>query len=290
MFSAFAHLKDRDLGNWVADEVLFPNSMVDRITPATTDNDRQAIVGEFGLTDAWPVVCEPFEQWVLEDRFRLGRPRFEDAGVQLVENVEPYELMKLRLLNASHQGMCYFGYLAGYRYAHEAAQDPLIAQFLRDYMDKEATPTLLPVPGIELDSYKRTLIERFSNEHVRDTLARLCAESSDRIPKWLLPVIRQNLDQEGQFHRSAAIVASWARYAEGTDEQGTLIEVVDRLKEPLMAAAARQHEDPLAFVSNREIFGDLIDNESFVRAYREALNKLHTSGAKATLQFLTAHS
>lgn len=290
MFSAFAHLKDRDLGNWVADEVLFPNSMVDRITPATTDNDRQAIVGEFGLTDAWPVVCEPFEQWVLEDHFRLGRPRFEDAGVQLVENVEPYELMKLRLLNASHQGMCYFGYLAGYRYAHEAAQDPLIAQFLRDYMDKEATPTLLPVPGIELDSYKRTLIERFSNEHVRDTLARLCAESSDRIPKWLLPVIRQNLDQEGQFHRSAAIVASWARYAEGTDEQGNLIEVVDRLKEPLMAAAARQHEDPLAFVSNREIFGDLIDNESFVRAYREALNKLHTSGAKATLQFLTAHS
>ena len=113
------------------------------------------------------MVCEPFELWVLEDHFSLGRPPFEDAGVQLVEDVEPYELMKLRLLNASHQGMCYFGYLAGYRYAHEVAQDGLFAEFLLDYMDKEATPTLQPVPGIDLDAFKRTLIERFSNEHVR---------------------------------------------------------------------------------------------------------------------------
>lgn len=290
MFTAFANLKDPGLGAWIAESVPFPNSMVDRITPVTTDDDRAAIAGEFGVGDAWPVVCEPFEQWVLEDHFSLGRPPFDDAGVQLVDDVEPYELMKLRLLNASHQGMCYFGYLAGHRYAHEAAQDPLIAQFLLDYMDREATPTLQLVPGIDLGSYKRTLIERFSNQHVRDTLARLCAESSDRIPKWLLPVIRLNLDNGGEIHRSAAIVASWARYAEGTDEQGNPIDVVDRLKEPLMAAAARQREEPLAFIANREVFGDLADNGRFVDAYTRVLGELHSDGAAAALQSLVARS
>ncbi|WP_258804299.1 mannitol dehydrogenase family protein [Pseudarthrobacter sp. NS4] len=287
MFAAFAHLKDPELGRWITESVPFPNSMVDRITPATTDADRTAVADEFGIIDAWPVVCEPFEQWVLEDHFSIGRPPFERAGVQLVEDVEPYELMKLRLLNASHQGMCYFGYLAGYRYAHEAAQDPVFAQFLLDYMDKEATPTLQPVPGIDLEDYKRTLIERFSNEYVRDTLSRLCAESSDRIPKWLLPVIRENLDKGGDIHRSAAIVASWARYAEGNDEQGNPINVVDTLKEPLMAAAALQHDNPLAFVSNPDIFGDLKTNERFATAYTQALRDLHTAGARTALQHLT---
>jgi mannitol 2-dehydrogenase len=283
MFSAFAGLKDPELGAWVAENVEFPNSMVDRITPVTADSDRLSIAQEFGVEDAWPVVCEPFEQWVLEDRFSLGRPPFEDAGVQLVEDVEPYELMKLRLLNASHQGMCYFGYLAGHRYAHEVSQDPLFAQFLLDYMDKEATPTLQPVPGIDLHDYKHKLIQRFSNEHIRDTLARLCAESSDRIPKWLLPVIRINLERGGEIRRSAAIVASWARYDEGIDEQGNLIDVFDRLREPLMAAAARQREEPLAFISNREIFGDLIDSEVFVSAYTRVLSELHVRGARAAL-------
>jgi len=290
MFTAFANLKDPQLGEWVAENVPFPNSMVDRITPVTTDADRAAIADEFGIDDEWPVVCEPFEQWVLEDHFSLGRPPFEDAGVQLVKDVEPYELMKLRLLNASHQGMGYFGYLAGYRYAHEVSQDTLFAQFLLGYMDKEATPTLQAVPGIDLESYKRTLIERFSNEHVRDTLARLCAESSDRIPKWLLPVIRINLEQGGQIHRSAAVVASWARYDEGADEQGNPIDVVDRLKEPLMAAAARQRAEPLAFIANREVFGDLIDNERFVAAYTRALADLHSGGARAALESLRSRS
>ena len=111
------------------------------------------------------MVCEPFTQWVLEDSFPDGRPPYEDAGVQLVSDVEPYELMKLRLLNASHQALGYFGYLAGYRLVHEAAQDPLFQDFLLGYMDDEATPTLQPVPGVDLTEYKRTLIERFSNPH-----------------------------------------------------------------------------------------------------------------------------
>ena len=288
MFTAFAELRDPELGAWMRQNVPFPNSMVDRITPVTTDEDRSAIAKEFGIVDQWPVVCEPFEQWVLEDHFALGRPPFEDAGVQLVEDVEPYELMKLRLLNATHQGMCYFGYLAGYRYAHEAAQDPLFSTFLLDYMDHEGGPTLSPLPGVDLPLYKNTLIERYSNEHVRDTLARLCAESSDRIPKWLLPVVQINLKNDGEIARSAGIVASWARYAEGTDESGEPITVVDRLKEPLMAAAARQREDKLAFLRNRDVFGDLVDNDRFTTAYLKTLDTLHIKGARAAVEELVA--
>ena len=194
----------------------FPNGMVDRITPATTDGDIEEVNQRFDVDDRWPVVCEPFIQWVLEDAFSLGRPPYEDAGVQVVADVEPYELMKLRLLNASHQAIAYFGYLCGYRLVHDAAQDPLFQDLLTRYMDDEATPTLAPVPGVDLDDYKRTLIERFSNPGVRDTIPRLCAESSDRIPKWLLPVVRAQLQSGGEITRSAAIVASWARYAEGS--------------------------------------------------------------------------
>jgi mannitol 2-dehydrogenase len=289
-FVAFARLRDADLGEWVEREVRFPNSMVDRITPMTTEEDIAELSRRFGIDDRWPVVCEPFTQWVLEDNFTLGRPPFEDAGVQLVDDVEPYELMKLRLLNASHQALCYFGYLAGYRLVHEVCQDRLFASFLLAYMDREATPTLEPVPGIDLTEYKHNLIARFSNAAVRDTVARLCAESSDRIPKWLLPVIRHNLATGGEIHRSAAVVASWARYAEGVDEQGRPIEIVDQLRDTLMANARRQHEDPLAFVANRQVFGDLVDDERFVAAYLRALAGLHLKGARATLEELVAGS
>jgi mannitol 2-dehydrogenase len=286
VFVAFARRRDPELADWLDHEVRFPNSMVDRITPVTTDADRSLVRERFGVADKWPVVCEPFTQWVLEDSFSDGRPPYEDAGVQVVDDVGPYELMKLRLLNASHQALCYFGYLCGYRLVHEAAQDPLFRTFLLQYMDKEATPTLSPVPGVDLDEYKHTLIERFSNPEVRDTIARLCAESSDRIPKWLLPVIREQLSQGGQISRSAAVVASWARYAEGIDEQGQPIEVVDPLKEELMALAARDREDPDAFIANRRVFGDLVDDKRFVVAYRSALTSLHEHGARATLQSL----
>jgi mannitol 2-dehydrogenase len=287
VFSAFARLRELEFGNWVEREVRFPNSMVDRITPVTTDADRAEVRDRFGIDDLWPVVCEPYTQWVLEDTFTDGRPGYEKAGVQLVDQVEPYELMKLRLLNGSHQAMGYFAYLCGYRLVHEAAQDPLFRAFLLGYMDTEASPTLPPVPGVDLEEYKHTLIERFSNPQVRDTIARLCAQSSDRIPKWLLPVARQQLASGGEVRRCAAVVASWARYAEGVDEQGAPIEVVDRLRDSLTALARRQREDPDAFVSNRDVFGDLADDERFMSEYRAALASLHGRGARATLESLT---
>lgn len=286
MFGAFARLKDPELGAWIEEHVPFPSSMVDRITPVTTDDDRAMVAERFGVDDAWPVVAEPFCQWVLEDRFADGRPPWEDAGVQVVDDVEPYELMKLRLLNASHQALCYLGYLTGYRYAHEVCADEVFVRFLLDYMEREATPTLQPVPGIDLEDYRRTLVERFANPAVRDTLARLCAESSDRIPKWLLPVVRENLVAGGEVHRAAAVVAAWARYAEGVDEQGEPIEIVDRLADRLRAAAARQGEDPLAFLRDRELFGDLVDAPRFTEAYLAALESLHRDGARATVERL----
>jgi len=290
VFGAFAELRDPELGRWVRQHVRFPNSMVDRITPVTTDEDRAEVAERFGIEDAWPVVCEPFTQWVLEDSFSVGRPPLEQAGVQLVADVEPYELMKLRLLNASHQALCYFGYLAGFRLVHEVARDPLFATFLLDYMDREATPTLPPVPGIDLDAYKHQLLERFSNDAVRDTVARLCAESSDRIPKWLLPVVRSNLEAGREIRLSAAIVASWARYAEGVDEQGAPITVVDRLAEQLTSVARRQREDPLAFVADRTLFGDLVDDPRFTEAYQQTLTSLHERGARATLELLVGRN
>ncbi len=289
-FTAFASARSVELGEFVRDEIPFPNSMVDRITPATTEDDSAELVEKFGVNDRWPVVCEPFAQWVLEDSFASDRPEFEQAGVQLVNEIEPYELMKLRLLNASHQALCYFGYLAGYRLVHEVARDPLFAKFLLAYMDREASPTLGPVPGVDLDSYKPNLIERFSNASLKDTVPRLCAESSDRIPKWLLPVIRHNLAHDGEIELSAAVVASWARYAEGIDEDGEPIEIVDRLQESLTREARRQHEDPVAFISNRDVFGDLVDDEVFTSAYTSALDSLHSVGARATLESLVGHA
>ncbi|MGY2090043.1 mannitol dehydrogenase family protein [Nocardia gipuzkoensis] len=286
MFGAFAALRDAGLGSWVAEQVCFPNSMVDRITPVTPPGATGEIERRYGLTDRWPVVTEPFAQWVLEDSFGLGRPPFEQVGVQLVDDVTPYELMKLRLLNASHQALCYFGYLSGYRLVHDAAQDPAFRRLLSRYMDLEATPTLRAVPGVDLDAYKRTLLDRFANPAIGDTIARLCAESSDRIPKWLLPVVRAQLATGGEIDCAAAVVASWARYAEGVDERGEPIEIVDRLRDRLVPLARRQREQPTAFLEERSLFGDLIEHPRFVSAYLAALDSLRTRGARATVENL----
>ena len=286
VFSAFAEMRDPELADWVRHQVSFPNSMVDRITPVTTDEDQELVRNELGVADRWPVVAEPFFQWVLEDDFPLGRPDWDAAGAQLVDDVEPYELMKLRLLNASHQAMAYFGYLAGHRYAHEATADRSIAELMRRYMEREATPTLRPVPGIDLAEYRATLLERFGNPEIRDHLARLCMESSDRIPKWLVPMIRERLAADQDVRLSAAIVASWARYAEGVDEDGEPIEVNDRLAETLVPRARSQTSDPLAFLRDPSLFGDLAGDPRFTRPYLDVLADLHTIGAAATLREL----
>jgi len=283
---AHTELLHPGLADWVAEQVRFPCSMVDRITPVTTADIVAGVERDFGIADEWPVVAEAFESWVLEDDFADGRPPLEEAGVLLVDDVDPYESMKLRLLNASHQCLCYFAALCGYEMVHDAARDPLLVEFLLAYFDSEAVPTLRPVPGIDLRAYTRELIERFANPGVRDTVARLCAYSSDRIPKWLLPVIRDNLLTGGPIRLASATVASWARYAEAVDERGEPIEVVDNLADSLVPVARAQRRHPTAFIENTALFGDLAQVPRFVEAYGWALDSLHFRGARATLDTL----
>lgn len=286
-FTSFARLRDPDLASWMDAEVAFPNSMVDRITPVTSAADIEEVRARFGLEDAWPVVAEPWEQWVVEDHFTAGRPPLERAGVQLVDDVIPYELMKLRLLNCTHQAMAYFGTLMGYTYAHEAVADPAIRELLIRYMEDDATPTLPHVPGIDLAEYRRSLLERYANPDVADTLARLRADSSDRIPNWLVPVIREQSASAGSVRWSAAIVASWARYAEGVDEAGRPIEVVDQLSDEVMAAARRDREAPGAFIEQEDLFGALAADARFMDAYTATVTAIRARGAAEALRELT---
>jgi mannitol 2-dehydrogenase len=282
VFGAFADLAEPGLGDWLRAAVAFPNSMVDRITPVTTGADVARLAEEFGVADAWPVVCEPYVQWVIEDDFPAGRPRWQDCGVQLVTDVRPYELMKLRLLNAGHQALAYPGALAGYRYVHEAAADRRIAAFVTDYLQREARPTVPHVPGVDLDEYVAELLTRFGNPAIRDTVARLCAGASDKIPKWVLPVVRQNLAAGRPVTLAATLIASWARYAEGVDDAGRPIEVVDALRDEL-TERARRRTDYLSFVANERIFGDLAGQPAFTDPYARALDSLHALGVRPTL-------
>ncbi|MFV0429770.1 MAG: mannitol dehydrogenase family protein [Arachnia sp.] len=285
-FLGFAQRKDPELAEWIRGNVTFPNSMVDRVTPGTVEADRAYLRATHGIDDAWPVTCEPFRQWVLEDKFVAGRPPFEDVGVEVVDDVVPYELMKLRIANGVHQALCYFGTLVGLSFVHEAVHDPDINAMLLRYIDREAVPTLDPIPAVDFHAYGRTVLERFGNPQIKDPLTRICEDTSDRIPKFLLPGTRAQLDAGRQVNVSAAVVASWARYAEGVDETGAHLDVRDPRSAELMAAAARQHREPLAFLTRREIFGDLIEDAAFTQAYQWALTGLHERGARAVLREL----
>jgi mannitol 2-dehydrogenase len=279
----FAGRKDPDLAAWIAENVAFPNSMVDRITPVTTDETRARVLAETGIEDRWPVRAESFAQWVLEDTFPTGRPPLELVGVQMVDDVEPYELMKLRLLNASHQALAYPGLLAGEDLVHEVCREPVFADFLLDYMRLEAMPTLQPVPGIDLDAYCQELIERYTNEAVRDTLARLAFDGSERIPKFLLPVLRDQLESGGEIRRCAFVLAAWSRFLEGRDEKGNPTPVNDRRAAELLAAAQAEYVKPGSFLDYQPVFGDLGANtrlrDLFI-GYRAALIE---HGARATM-------
>ena len=286
---AQARMADPELAEWIEAKVAFPNCMVDRITPVTTPEDIEHVAGEFGLHDGWPVTAEPFEQWVLEDRFTDGRPPFEDAGVQMVDDVVPYELMKLRLLNASHQSLAHWGRLIPQVFAHESAADADIQAFTRAYLDREALPTLRPVPGIDLPAYVNTLFERFTNAGIADTLARLAQDASDRMPKFVLPTVRDNLAAGRSVELGAAMCAAWALGCEGRAEDGSQIVVDDQQGEALVAAAARQKDgEDTAFVSNELVFGSLGQDPRFVEAFTGALKAIREKGARAVLRELVS--
>jgi mannitol-1-phosphate/altronate dehydrogenase len=283
--TSFARLRDETLAKWIETNVAFPNAMVDRITPQTTQADRQMVAENFGVMDDWPVMTEPFRQWVIEDTFCNGRPPLEHLGVQFVSDVQPYETMKLRLLNASHQAMGYLGYLAGYRYIHEVMGDQDFQEFIRRMMDEEVTPLLPPVPGIDLTKYKRTLLERFANPKIRDQVTRICTDGSDRMPKFLLPSLSQALSESRPHRLLTLAVAGWFRYLRGKDEQGQEIPLADPLAQELRARANEGQDDPRPLLSLRQLFGDLGDNQKFVTELGTILRQLDAQGAKATLHY-----
>jgi mannitol 2-dehydrogenase len=283
MLLAFAGLRDPGLADWLAAHGAFPNSMVDRITPATTDEHRALVRERFGIADAWPVMAEPFTQWVIEDRFPGGRPAWERVGAQLTDDVLPYEKMKLRLLNAGHQAMCYIGMLLGYEFAHEAMADADIRRLLVQLMDVEVTPLLPPVEGIDLVDYKRTLVERFSNPAIRDQLARIGTEGSARIPKFVLPSVREQLSRGGPIEVLSFTVACWFRYLNGVSELGTPMPLNDPHGERLRALALQGGAAAGPLLSMRDLFGELADAPRFVDAVSDALARLYRNGARAAL-------
>ncbi|WRQ48901.1 mannitol dehydrogenase family protein [Roseiconus lacunae] len=274
----FADRQDPDLAKWIDVNASFPNAMVDRITPATTDADINYLEQEFGLLDQWPVTCEPFEQWVIEDKFCNGRPEWERVGVHFVDDVTPYETMKLRLLNAGHSVLGLLGALHGYQTIRECVEDQLFKEFLRNYLDLEATPTLDAVEGIDLDAYKDTLIKRFGNPAIRDSVARICQGSSDKIPVFMIPTIIANLQRGGSINYAALVIASWCHYcARQSDRHGEPLEVNDLMKDELIAAARKTSDDKLAFLKLKSIFGNLADEERFTRVYESMITALNAS-------------
>ncbi len=282
VFIQFAKLRDADLGAWVEGEIAFPSTMVDRITPATTDEDRERVSAQLGLTDAWPVVTEPFTQWVIEDNFALGRPAYEAAGAEMVADVEPYELMKLRLLNGAHSSLSYLGYLAGYPFVSDVMADATFARYVAALME-EATPSL-DVP-MDLTAYKAALVERFRNPALKHRTWQICMDGTQKLPQRLLGTIRDNLKSGAPFGRLALGVAAWMRYVMGTDEQGKPIDVRDPLAGQLraLADAAGPSAERLAhaFLGVEKVFGaDLAADPRFVAAVTERLARLLADGAK----------
>jgi mannitol 2-dehydrogenase len=278
-----ANLVDPALADWIGERVAFPNCMVDRITPSTTDSDRESLAAQFGIQDEWPVPAEPFTQWIVEDRFPQGRPSLEEVGVQFVSDVEPYELMKLRLLNASHQALAYLGAPLGYVLVHDAMGDDLVRCFLERYMAEEAAPTLGDLPGIDLEAYMATLIERFANPGIRDTLVRLATDGGNRMATFTLPTVRSNLAAGRPVRLGAAMCAAWAEYWGLIGRGGIRDEDVppDVHAEGLRATAMA--EDPAAFIEQVHLFGDLGQDERFRQAFLAARTAIVDHGLRPAL-------
>lgn len=271
---------DPDLADWVAENGAFPNTMVDRITPTTTPEQVADLAERIGVRDAWPVFSERFRQWVIEDDFVAGRPTWEEVGVQFVPDVAPYELMKLRLLNASHLAVAGLGRLRGYDLIDETLRDPDIRAYMSALMERETGPTLDPVPGVDLAAYKAELLNRFGNRRIRDTVDRV---NTDAPVELLLDPIRDGLDAGRSVELLALALAAWMRRVAGIDEAGRPIDVfhpqADRLRERALAGRA----DPRALLGLRSIFGDLDTCADFVASLETWLSSLYAVGAQTTL-------
>lgn len=280
---AFAAARSGVLQRWIEEYVAFPCSMVDRITPRTTDENRATIAEKFGVKDAVPVVCEPFRQWVLEDSFAAARPAFERAGARMTADVAPYEKMKMRLLNGGHSTLGYFADLLGLDFICDAAADPLLGRLLKAYMDevKHAVPKL---PGIDLDEYADTVVRRFSNTAIRDQVARICSEGCAKIAKFLAPPLADLL-QNGKSPRVLPLViAGWLHYQRGISEQGRAMPMADAqaaLLRPFVESGCANSRLALDVPA---LFGNLAaDFPAWAAAVQRNLDLLRAQGVRATI-------
>lgn len=281
--TGLARLSDPAFADWVAAEVAFPNSMVDRITPATGDRERRLITDEFGIEDRWPVFCEDFRQWVLEDRFTMGRPALEQVGVQFVEDVAPFEFMKIRILNGGHAAIAYPAALLDIHFVHEAMEHPLVNGFLARLHREEVLPTIPPVPDTDLEDYVARIERRFANPKIGDTIRRLCFDGTNRQPKFIVPTLSDQLDGGRQIEGLALVSALWCRYCHGDTESGAGIEPNDPDWEALNARARAAREDPGLWLAMRDVYGEVGTNETFRRAFSDALRRVWVGGTAAAL-------
>ena len=277
---ALARLRDHALAEWIEAHGRFPSTMVDRITPVTAEADIAALAERYGVVDRWPVFAEAFTQWVIEDDFAAGRPAWQQVGAQFVANVAPYEFMKLRLLNASHLAVSGIGGLMGHVTIAEAMAEPLIARFMSALMERETGPTLPEVPGIDLARYKATLIERFANPAIKDTVERV---NSDAPLNVLVDPIHDRLHESRSVELLALALAAWLRRARGEDEQGQPIEIRHPLADELRAKAIEGGADPRPLLGIGQLFGAVGHDPRLQQAVGRWLGSLYGVGGAATL-------
>ena len=277
---ALANMRDPALADWIAGSVPFPSTMVDRITPVTAEADVAGLAERHGILDRWPVFSEAFTQWVVEDRFAAGRPAWEEVGAQFVADVAPYEFMKLRLLNASHLAVAGLGRLAGYATIDEAMADPLMTRYMAALMDREIGPTLPPVPGIDLPDYKATLIARFANTAIKDTVERV---NNDAPLNVLVDPLRDRLRTGEGLDLLALALAAWLRRVRGEDEAGRPFEVRHPMAALLRERAVAGGPDPAPLLGIVELFGDMGTDPRLIGPVGRWLGLLYGTGSHATL-------
>ncbi|OLP52558.1 mannitol dehydrogenase [Rhizobium rhizosphaerae] len=281
--TGLARLSDPEFADWIAANVAFPNGMVDRITPATGAREIEIAAQDYKIADQWPVFCEEFKQWVLEDNFPAGRPALEAVGVQFVDDVAPFEHMKIRILNGGHAAIAYPGELLDIHFVHEAMEDETIAAFLAKLERSEIVTCVPPVPGVDLNDYIALIERRFANPKIGDTIARLAQDGSNRQPKFILPSTADRLARGEDVQGLALVSALWCRYFQGTSDSGRAITFNDANAERLKAAAQKARENPLEFLALDDIFGQVAHSEIFRKRFSQALTSLTEKGTRATL-------
>jgi len=277
---------DADLGEYIEKNACFPNSMVDRITPSTTEEMLEFLKDEYNFEDGTPVFCEPFKQWVLEDSFvNNDRPPLDKVGVRLVDDVTPWENMKLRILNGGHASLSYPAALLGLEYVHEAAEHETIGKFLDCLQRTEIIPIVNDVPDTDLSEYWETVQKRYKNPTLKDSIDRNCEDGSDRQPKFIVPPIRANLEEGNDVDGLALVSAMWCRYCLGETEDGTEIEPNDQRWDELTELAEKAKEDPVEWLKGVEsVYGDLAENDKFVEAFEKQLKIVNEEGVEKAMQ------